>query len=150
MDDPYRDGPAGLILDGPLSFPFFPPALSDPLSGSGGGGSATVDQVVEEPARKPYLERVPLREVQSNRMVRFTEKLSDMVNALVMGGAVVRIGPDSWDVRPRRHIYTRAPSAGDDVRVPAFVGDFWIDTAAGTAYVCVANDFAAAVWLQIG
>lgn len=131
--------------DGPLSFPFFPPALAE-VPAAGGGTSAAPPA---RAAQKPYLEAGNHRDQAPARRERQDEKLSRLVNELIENGSLVRTAA-GWKVRPILHTATRPPDAGDDDRADAWEGDTWIDTATGDVYVCTSAARGAAVWVLTG
>lgn len=136
-----------MTLEGPLSFPFFPPALEAKLPS--GPSDVTTATPTTSRRQQPLIEPTILRETGANRAVRISEKLSDLVNTLIRNGSLVRTR-SGWDVRPRRHYYERAPTAGDDDRVEAWEGDFWYDTSANAVYACLSANRGAAVWVLLG
>ena len=108
---------------------------------------ATGVEGVGRPAGKPYLERVISPD---NRASRASEKLSAIINSLMMQGYIVQVDvtKSSYAIRGGALVKTRAPTASDDLSAPGvFVGVPWLDTTANKIYFCLRADLGNAAWI---
>lgn len=100
---------------------------------------------------RPFVERVPDLSTQhgQERLRRFTEKTSSILNALAGDGVLVQTGPAAWKLRGGAHVTGSDPTVNDDVEDGFFAGAFWVNSSSQQAFVCVSAATGAAVWLQI-
>jgi hypothetical protein len=95
----------------------------------------------------PFLSREPMLN-DPNRWARFSEKLSNMVNAMISRGQIVQVSPSDWRINPP-HTDTGPPTALSDSSSGHFQGQFWYVSGTGSVYVCFVDTPGAAVWIQI-
>ncbi len=92
---------------------------------------------------KPFLERVP---DVPDRLRRFTEKLSIIINSLLGQDYLIQTGPASFQIVGGALVRDRPPGTTDDGTTGIQPGMPWIDRTAGTIYFCVSNAAGGAVW----
>lgn len=140
-----------MTLDGPLSFPFFAPALPDafPVGPGSGARTASAAPVGLEAGGGPVVARQPQRD-DATRQRRALDRWSDVANDLGSRGALVQDGPHGWRLRPGLYEEARAPAADDDARDGVKVGDLWVDTAGAAVYCCASAAAGSAVWVLLG
>ena len=98
---------------------------------------------------RPFLVRDPRRENEEQRLRRFTEQLSAIVNSLVGQGSLVQTGPASWRIAGGVVEGDGAPTANHDETLGYTRGLIYIDANTQDVYICKSNAEAAAVWTLI-
>lgn len=100
---------------------------------------------------RPFLPRVPNLDTQHGmeRLRRFTEILSALMNSLFGQGYIVQTGIEQYALVSGGFALARSPGAADDVRQSVQPGMVWVNTLTNQVYVNASNAVGAAVWIQI-
>ncbi len=99
---------------------------------------------------KTFLPRVPDIESQGgkDRLVRFTNILSDSINSLAGRGQIVQVSQAGYAlVAPI--VSNGPPGPGNDQTQGFRVGSFWLDQSVGHLYICTSATAGSAVWKLI-
>jgi len=125
-----------------------PITSNPPGTGSGAVGPPPPPPHPEFPSHaRPFLARVP--DVEP-RLRRFTEQLTNMVNSLLGQGYIMQTGSAGFTIIGGGFVANRAPLPTDDLAIGANPGSVWVNQATGTAYICISNGVASAVWSPVG
>lgn len=80
----------------------------------------------------------------------FVNRSADILNSLMSQGRLVQVdGPSRQWAMTSGITASRPPAATDDFTTGALPGMTWVNTAAGTVYICSSNTTGAAVWLKL-
>ena len=109
-------------------------------------GRGLINQVVRPASAVPGEDR---RDPQwEDRIRRFTQQVSTLLNSLITQGILVESPPGTWKVVSGALLNDRAPTAADDSTLGAYRGAVWVDTSAtpDELYFCTDATEDAAVW----
>ncbi len=124
------------------------PITSPPINA--GAGGAPVPPPPPHPefpsTSRPFVARVP---DAPDRLRRFTEHITNMVNALLGRGDIMMTAAAGYQIIGGGFTAFRAPGPTDDLAMGAKPGCTWIDQAGQAAYVCISAGIASAVWKKI-